>query len=653
MSRYLILMLSLLYTGTLMSQDFVTLDYKWNEDPLSITCPDSLKSESEVSLKQNIIIEFGYLGEDFIERDLYHSINYLGSDEAIENNNRIYLPIANDETLEVSMARSISPDGKVIELTEEDINTAEDEEGNITHYYAFKGLEKGSIVEYYYVQINPANYRGQRIIFQDEMTQLDVNFDLISPWNLVFGYIGLNGFGEMEVDTSDSNVNHLSKHFDVIEKYEFESRSYFGINAMQMIYKLDENLANGKRDVISYSEIADYLISEYTVGDKSDNKIVAKWLKESGVKSKSTDLDKMRAYEFYLKSNFAIIDNSADELKDLSFVAENKITSPTGFIKAIAIASNELDIEYEIVITCDRSEMLFDENFEAFNYIEKYLIYFPGMDSYIDPLDKFGCIGLVSPYYQDTYGAFIKKVSLGDYVSGISQVKFIEGTKADESHHDMIMDVKMSDDFSSLEVDLSTVSTGYFAKGVQPYYDILEPDDIETTNEDQVTWIADGIEVNEVEVVNPGHDNLGINPFLLNSSFTANEFVSQAREKYLIKIGLLIGPQEEMYQETKRRLPVDSDFRKVYHREINFEIPEGYSVSNLEAIDINNEASDENGVYASFKSSYKMDGNTLKIVCDERYDKIHYELEEYEDFRNIINSAADFNKIVLILEENN
>ena len=138
-------------------------------------------------------------------------------------------------------------------------------------------------------------------------------------------------------------------------------------------------------------------------------------------------------------------------------------------------------------------------------------------------------------------------------------------------------------------------------------------------------------------------------PFLLNSTFTADEFVSQAREKYLIKIGLLIGPQEEMYQESKRRLPVDSDFRKVYHREINFEIPEGYKVSNLDAIEINNEASNENGVYASFISSYTIDGNTLRIICDERYDKIHYDVDEYEDFRTIINSAADFNKIVLFL----
>ena len=460
MSRKLVVLISLLYSSMLMSQDFVYSDYTWNEDPLMITCPDSLRSESEVTLMQNYFVEFGYLDDNFIERDLYHSINYLGSDEAIENNNRIYLPIGNDEQLEVSKARSISPDGKVIELTEEDINTAEDEEGNITHYYAFKGLEKGSIVEYYYIQINPADYRGQRVIFQDQMTQLDVNFEIISPWNLVFTYLGLNGFGEMAVDTTNENINHLTKHFDVIEKYEYESRSFFGINAMQLIYKLDENLYTGKKDVISYSEMADYIINTYTVGDKSDAKIIGKWLKESGAKNKASDEEKIWAYEYYLKSNLAVIDISANELQEMSFVAENKLTSPTGFIKAIALACNELGIEYEIVITSDRSEILFDENFESFNYLKNYLIYFPSIDSYIDPLDKFGCVGLVSPLYQDNYGAFIKKVSLGDYVSGISQIKFIEGVGADDSHHDMIMDVKMTDDFSALKVKLSTVSTG-------------------------------------------------------------------------------------------------------------------------------------------------------------------------------------------------
>jgi hypothetical protein len=420
---------------------------------------------------------------------------------------------------------------------------------------------------------------------------------------------------------------------------------------MQVVYKLDENLYNNKKDVVSYSEMANYIITANTSGEKSDQKVVSKWLKESGVKNQSTEEGKIMAYEKYLKNNIAIMDISADELKDLSFVQSNKITNPLGFIKAMAIACNELGIEYEIVMTSNRSNLLFDESFEAYNYLQNYLLYFPTINKYIDPEDKFGCIGMISPFYQDNYGAFFKRISLGDFTSGISQIKYIEGNPADESHHDMYLDFKMSDDFSSIDVDFRTVSTGYFAKGVQPYYDILEPDDIETTNEDQVTWIAESIEVNEVEVENEGYANLGEKPFLLNANFTADELVSKARDKYLIKVGMLIGPQEEMYQESERKLPVDSDFRKVYHREINFEIPEGYKIGNLEAININNTASDENGVYASFISSYKLDGNILSINCDERYDKIHYEVEEFEDFRTIINSAADFNKIVLFLEK--
>ena len=128
------------------------------------------------------------------------------------------------------------------------------------------------------------------------------------------------------------------------------------------------------------------------------------------------------------------------------------------------------------------------------------------------------------------------------------------------------------------------------------------------------------------------------------------DFVSKARDKYLLKLGLLIGPQAEMYQEDKRELPVDSDFRKVYHREIRFTIPEGYKLSNLESINIEVAAKDENGIYAEFTSTYSLDDNVLRILCDEYYKKVHYDLTEYADYRAVINSAADFNKLVLFLE---
>lgn len=651
MNKTLLIALFLFVGKVIFSQDFITSEYDWNEDPLSITCPDSLKGETEVNLLRKRISEFAYVGDDFVERYIFHRIAYLGSDEAIEQNNKIYLPLGKNEQLEESKARAINPDGKIIVLGEDDINTSEDEDGNIVYYYAFKGLVIGSIIESLNIQTISPEYSGNRIVFQNEIPQLDVSFEIISPWYLVFSYIGSNGFGKMETDSTNEDVNHLKINWEYIPKYESEDQSYFPINAMQVNYKLDENLFTGKTDIISYKSMADLIIASNTVASKSEIKIIKKWIKDSGVNSKNGSEAKLRVLELYFKQSLAIIDVYSVDLKDLKFVDKNKVISPIGLIKVMALVCNELGIDYEISMTCDRTNLAFDRQFEAYNYLDSYLLYFPEIDKFFDPSDNFGALGIVSPYLQDGYGVFFKRVQLGGLTSGLSEIKMMKGMKAKESQHDMIMDVKMNDDFSGLVVDLESRSTGHFASVIQPYYDIMDPEDEKEINKSQVNWISENIDIHSVEAKNTGYASLGIDPLIITSSFDISEYVVKAREKYLLKLGLLIGPQAEMYQETNRTKPVESDFRKVYHREIRFEIPEGFKVSNEESININVEAMDKDDKYAGFNSSYTIEDNVLTILCDEFYEKVHYEVEEFEAYRAVINSAADFNKIVIYLEK--
>jgi hypothetical protein len=54
---------------------------------------------------------------------------------------------------------------------------------------------------------------------------------------------------------------------------------------------------------------------------------------------------------------------------------------------------------------------------------------------------------------------------------------------------------------------------------------------------------------------------------------------------------------------------------------------------------------------AIFRSSYTLEGKTLKVVLDEYYKRLDYSLEEFEEYRKVINAAADFNKVVVYLEQ--
>ena len=645
------LYISLFISSIGLSQDFVYQNYDWPEDPSIYVCPDSLSDKPEVTLLKKTINEFGYKNDDFIERYVLHWVSYLSTDEAIERNNRVYLPVDFDETLELSKARVINPDGNIIELNKNDINKSTDENGNKTYYFAVKGLEKGSILEILFIYYLPAQFTGVRLILQDDIPQINVDFELISPDYMIFEYLGKNGFGTMEPDTSNEEINHLVKHLDYIPPFKSEEEAFVKPNLMQVIYKLGDNLASGGKDVVTYESIADNMIESYTTGSKKEMKIVSKWIDDSGIENEKGTEMKLRKFEAYLKKSIAIFDASSNELEDIEFVNENKVTNAPGFIKIMALACNELDIQYEIVITSDRGKMPFEKSFEAYNYLQDFLLYFPEIDKYLDPNSPFGVLGIIPAQMQDNYGVFFKRVELGKYISGESEVRFIEGTKAEDSHHDMTIDVTLTDDFSALDVKLTTLATGYFAAGIQPYYDILEPEEIKEFTDDQVKWISENMELKNSEAIDPGFENLGINPFIIEAEFTTSDYLIKARDKYLVKLGLLIGPQVEMYQKSKRTLPVDMGYRKVYHREIKFIIPEGYKIGNPEVLNLDVTASDEDQVYAGFISTYTIKGNELMVTVDEYYHKVHYTVEEFDDYRAVINSAADFNKIVLFLEK--
>ena len=51
----------------------------------------------------------------------------------------------------------------------------------------------------------------------------------------------------------------------------------------------------------------------------------------------------------------------------------------------------------------------------------------------------------------------------------------------------------------------------------------------------------------------------------------------------------------------------------------------------------------------SFISSYVQNGNVIEITVKEQYDDMLFDKSEIDEFRRIINAAANFNKIVVRL----
>ena len=84
-------------------------------------------------------------------------------------------------------------------------------------------------------------------------------------------------------------------------------------------------------------------------------------------------------------------------------------------------------------------------------------------------------------------------------------------------------------------------------------------------------------------------------------------------------------------------------------RIIEFTIPDGYTAKNLDDLTINEVYKDGESETMGFVSTYAIEGNKLKVTIKESYNRVFYPRQQYDHFKKVINAAADFNKVVLIL----
>ena len=77
----------------------------------------------------------------------------------------------------------------------------------------------------------------------------------------------------------------------------------------------------------------------------------------------------------------------------------------------------------------------------------------------------------------------------------------------------------------------------------------------------------------------------------------------------------------------------------------------GKAIKNPDDLKLNIAYQDRDLTPFLFKSDYTLKGDVLEISIEECYKEIYAPLSRYEDFRKVVNAAADFNKITLVLEK--
>lgn len=649
--KSILLVSSLIVWNALSAQKLYTTDYQFNDSiQLSSIDPEYVEEE-EVLLLDKTIHEFVLSENSLDEYVLKHIAVYVNSEKAIEENNKVYLPLSDNYKMVEEGCRVIRKSG-VQELNKSNIQqTSGDDESEQYRYYAVDGLEQGSIVEYYYVYQRPAKYTGTYLTIQSSIPKQRVAFEIISPDHLIFKAKSMNGFPEGVADTLGDGRNVLRFRANKVPAMEEEPWSNLAANGMRVVYKLAENTYTGNSSMHNYAPISQNVWNNTHTDDKGERKLIQKELKKLKLSDNMELADRIRAIENHLKFDYGVIDASDDRLSDIPFMIENKVYNEYGAVRYLASMFKEAGIEHEIVLTNERNESFVDPEFECYCHLQEYLFYFPELDQYLDPSANLYRLPLIDSDFRDNYGLFISSLTIGDVESASGSLKKIPLSHYKDNMQLMDIEVKLNEDQDVALVKSKLTWTGMdAASNMQGMFSYVDEDRKKELDETLQNMQLDGADVTRFEKVNAGVEYVGKEPFILEVDYQSPDLVEYAGDAVILKIGLVIGPQAELYQEKERTLPVEQGRNRGYDREIRLQIPDGMSCGNLDDLRFNVIAGEGKVPKAAFVSNYKVEGNWVIVTIEEIYSDPYFTVEEYDEFAKVINAAADFNKVKLVFK---
>lgn len=640
----------LLNSSLFFAQEYSFKNYDWNDKETAVEIPVQYKNEKEVILERNTKIEIVVTGKSAKQYHLLHEKIYINSDDAIERNNKIYIPFSLDESVLVNKARVILKNGTVIHLDKKDIKEDVDQEKGMKYnYFAVNGLEKGAVIEKMYVLEESPEFTGQTIKMQDEYPIANLSFELISPNYLVFKTKSYNGLREPVIDDkkieNTTILNITEKNIPALDNNE--NYSNWNLQLKLFRYKLEENLMSGGRNLNNFKEFSTNLYERLNPEfDKKDQKSLDDFCMTI---PKSDDVqEQIWNIENKIKKTIAY-DRYIDSKENLSSIIETKQANQTDILKIYLAVFKNLKIENNMVFTSNRYKIPFDKDFESFENLSELLFYFPTIKKYLTPTEIEYRIPLFPATMANNNGLFIKEKTFAGVKMGIGEINFIEIPGTDITHDIMNITVDFTQDIENPLVTSNLTFGGYSGLNFQPIKDFASAEQYKTFLKNIAENYTAEAEYKTLTTENDGIEFIGKKKFVLNVTFDGKELTKKAGENYLFSVGETIGKQMEFYQENKRVLPVEIDYPHFYTRNIKILLPKGATVKNLDKFVMDYKTNINGKTEAAFISKYTKNGDEILVENSEFYNIINYPLDKFEDYKAVINAAADFNKIVIIV----
>ena len=650
--KILFAFLSMMSLSFAQAQVIKVENYKWTAAPEKIEVAKQFADASAVVLEDVRIYNYYYdkvkEKDNLVLEQTHHKIIQINDTRAIEGYNRLYIPLSGVIEIVDIQARTIAPDGKVTELDKYKIKELSNKEGEGAYkIFAFEGLEKGSRLEYFYKVKEEADFTLRNTVQGSDPVQLH-QVEIITPENLKFEYKTYNGKSEV-IDTVIDEKRYSLLTSRNVPGLEEEKYSVYSANLMRQEAQLAYNSVAGRSRILSYNTAVQ---RTYPVLYDIDAKVAKKIEKISdqlGLAKMDTK-EKVKHIENYIKTTIQIEKTRTADLEDLSKILQNKLADNNGILKLFINFFEANGVSCQVVYTTDRSKVIFDPDFESWNYLAETLFYFPDLDQYIDPTDITYRYPLIPATYTLNNGLFMEEVTVGKFKSATYSIKKIPARDPSTNGETITADCHFTKNMDSMDVKFTRSFLGQMAAPYRLVFNYVQKDDKKKALDETMKFSMPDARVVSADVENTDFLE-SEKPIITTGEVVGSSLIEKTGKDVIFKVGDLIGPQTELYQEKERKTPIDVFIAHNLNRMIKLQIPAGYKLSGQDAIKMNKHFDYAGKDAYGFISDYTLADNVLTINIKEYYYAIQLPKSEFESFRKVINASADFNKVNIVLEK--
>ena len=167
-----------------------------------------------------------------------------------------------------------------------------------------------------------------------------------------------------------------------------------------------------------------------------------------------------------------------------------------------------------------------------------------------------------------------------------------------------------------------------------------------------------GLENKKIKKFNSNYNSIQDNyynePLVINSSIEISDLIKENQKNiYSFEVGKLIGLQSDLFDETTRVNDIEINFPNEYEYKISIRIPRGFELMDISSLNLISKYSAVSGeVIAYFRSKATIESNYLLIEISEYYKSLYYDKSRYDDFSNVINTAASFYQKIVRISKN-